>query len=244
VSSRIGIFLVAVAATLSAMYALLWNWVDLVRAVEPSFPLVGWFGGVAALRAVTDPAPAFAVLGALLYTFVRFWLWWKARGGNGAIFLLVAAIVGALPLLAQMWVLASSHVTLVPQAAIPAFAHLQRAAREWGWLIQPLSLLLLGIGLLRSRMVGTWVALLAFVAASLLAIATAGAPVSALPIPGMGSLNSTGDGYVYAAVAEFAFLLALGISLARAELSGRPVAATSNNGIERTAQAPYHAKSA
>ncbi len=203
------------------MYALLWHWVDFFLSAEPSLPLVGWAGGTPALRTVLDRGAAYSVLialgavGAVLYAFVRFWLWWEARGGPGAAFLLSAAIVGALPLLFQAWTFALSRLPAVGVSLVQTLTILERSAAAWGWVIQPLSLLLLGIGLLRSRMVAVWVAPLAFLAAGLVALATASPPVSETVIGRVVGLNASSHGYGYAAIAEFAFLLALGVSLAR-----------------------------
>jgi hypothetical protein len=225
---RIGILLVAVAAPLSAMYALLWHWVDFALTAQPSSPLAGWAGGMRAVITVASRGGtassvliALGAVGAVLYAFVRFWLWWEARGGKGAAFLLSAAIVGALPLLLQAWTLALSRLPHVMVSLSPTLTTLDGAAGAWGWVIQPLSLLLLGIGLLRSRMVAAWVAALAFVAAALVALATAGGPVSETVIGRVFGLNASSGGYGYAAIAEFAFLLALGVSLARRGLSAR-----------------------
>jgi hypothetical protein len=135
--------------------------------------------------------------GILLYMVLRFGLWWVARGRPGSGLLLGAAVIGAV---ADSWLLPvlSEQSTL---SVVIIYVNVSLA------LIAPL---LLGAGLLRTRLVPPWIPTLVIVATL---IKVAGLLFSGTAITALSS------------VLDFAFLIGLGVSLLRVE---KPVAPEMN----------------
>ena len=157
------------------------------------------------------------LLGALVYAVVRVWLWARGRRGPGSWLLLAAAVSGALGLLAQafLFALTRGNIPWSGEFVIPIF----RLASAWGWIVSPLALILLGVGLLRSRLVPSWVAVVAVVAAVLYAVNSVDVGYAGHVIARPVLFDALPAGmYLVAMAAEVAFLVATGLSLVWREM--------------------------
>jgi len=200
----------AVASVLSVLYMSLWQWTEVVP--QPNVPLLGGLLGpeafVGTWRGEVTPVLALGWLGAVSYCYVRFFLWWLGRGRPGASLLLVAAALGALPLLFQTFFLVAAF-TGICDAAAPVVVLVVHVFSSWGWLLPVVTLILFGIGLIRTRLVPVWVGALAVITGAGLALFA----------PERGGATG-GDGYLLAVAAECVFLLALAGCLALRLRSG------------------------
>jgi hypothetical protein len=210
----------AVAAVVAPLYLLVVGWADLLQATSntrlfvaagapDAFPLP-----IEAALFGAGPVIVLGFLGAICYAGFRFLVWWRARKGQGSGLLLSAAVVGAIPLSLQLYVLVLQYTPGLRflNLSMPWFGRVERMSVLWGWVFAPLALLLLGFGLWRSRLVWRWVAVLAIVSAILVAV-SAGWPHEV----GTGIITTVSDlqdaAFVPAVIGEIAFLWGAAVSL-------------------------------
>ena len=194
---RVMTTLMGVAAISSVFYAVLWKWVDFAFPAEANamlfFRLLGAREAIAFTESAGAAIVAVGVLGALVYSVLRFWLWLRARSGPGSVLLLVAALIGALPLVAQAWVWATLTFGLA-SAVVPWLVRVESLAAAYGWFAQPLALLLLSAGLLRARAVAPWVAWVGVASAFVLALSS---PQYAVSFAWLDRLDLAGNSDAY-----------------------------------------------
>jgi hypothetical protein len=222
VQSRASNVLVCVTAILAACYAVLWRWVDFVLPAEIN-PML--FGLPDVLK-LTESAPVsnavitLGVVGVLAYSLLRFLLWLRIRRGNGSALLLAAAILGLVPLLAQLS--ARSAFLLGKSLPITLLVAVESVAASFGWLIQPLALFLLSLGLLRAKAAPVWIAILGLAAAVVLALSVPPGG-GQLDLSWLSFFSGNRATYLVGVALETTFLVSLGLA---AVLKKQPVPAS------------------
>ena len=236
--SRTATALAGVAAMISPAAWLLTGWTDLVMQASLSTPLFFTLLGPSALsladRSTSSAQALFWVgmLGAVSYCVVCVWTWMRARGAAGSMLLLAAAIVALIPLLAQLvpsTILGVRAVSVLPENLVVASVNV---AGSVGWAVQPVGVLLLGAGLVRSRIVGAWVGWAGVVAAVGLTLfyAPSGDSFSWL---GPLNLGASGSAYVLGVALVTLFLWTYGVVLIAYAIGDRPLAVEQAHTAER-----------
>jgi hypothetical protein len=163
--------------------------------------------GTESLDRLLGIAGVVGVVGSLLFVVARFWIWRLAPRGPGSMLLLSAAVVGVLIPLYQLcqFLLEQPWFVRLPDWFFRVMPLVDRMAWDWSWQAPPLSLLLLALGLYRSRLVPRWVPPIGVVAAVLFAWWSASV---------VGLLVQVPESYAAALMLEVVFLVAAGICVA------------------------------